>query len=216
MRESNPHYRTESPVSCPLNERSDDEWLRERESNARPLAYETSHLPSDVSRKKVWRKMSDSNARASYETACLANSADRPTPAIFQKRNLAEGRGFEPLRPGSQDITVFKTGAISRSANLPKKSVATFSDHEQCDDKLLKSICFLKHNAVPPLATIHRRIAAALHEIRPPHSNTIRRLRWQRHSVAHQLRINIENYEAPRRRQHESAARRRQQSKFRY
>ncbi len=32
---------------------------------------------------------------------------------------LAEGRGFEPLRPGSQDITVFKTGAISRSANLP-------------------------------------------------------------------------------------------------
>jgi hypothetical protein len=35
---------------------------------------------------------------------------------------MAEGRGFEPLRPGSQDITVFKTGAISRSANLPKKS----------------------------------------------------------------------------------------------
>ena len=33
---------------------------------------------------------------------------------------MAEGRGFEPLRRGSHDITVFKTGAMSRSANLPK------------------------------------------------------------------------------------------------
>jgi hypothetical protein len=53
-------------------------------------------------------------------TIGLANRAVKPTPAIFQE-TVAEGRGFEPLRPGSQDITDFKSGAISRSANLPKK-----------------------------------------------------------------------------------------------
>lgn len=33
---------------------------------------------------------------------------------------MAEGRGFEPLRRGLPDLTVFKTGAMSRCANLPK------------------------------------------------------------------------------------------------
>jgi hypothetical protein len=51
-------------------------------------------------------------------TIGLANRAVKPTPAIFH-RNVAEGRGFEPLRPGSQDITDFKSGALSHSANLP-------------------------------------------------------------------------------------------------
>jgi hypothetical protein len=53
-------------------------------------------------------------------TIGLANRAVNPLRQS-SKETLAEGRGFEPLRPGSQDITVFKTGALSHSANLPKK-----------------------------------------------------------------------------------------------
>lgn len=59
----------------------------------------------------LWRKMSDSNARASREADCVADSAVRPTPAIFPL-NMAEARGFEPLCPGSEDITDFKSGAL--------------------------------------------------------------------------------------------------------
>lgn len=42
-------------------------WLRERDSNARPLAYETSYLPTDISRndyfKVLWSAWQDLNLR---------------------------------------------------------------------------------------------------------------------------------------------------------
>ena len=51
--------------------------------------------------------MSDSNARARFGAVGLANRADRPLRQSSMK--VAEGRGFEPLRPGSQDISVLAT-----------------------------------------------------------------------------------------------------------
>ena len=54
-----------------------------------------------------------------FRAASIFGFRDMATPVVDDK-NVAEGRGFEPLRRGSHDITVFKIGAISRSANLPK------------------------------------------------------------------------------------------------
>lgn len=62
---------------------------------------------------------------ATSELACRANSSRWQSSDVAQNKFVAEIEGFEPSHPGSQDITDFKSGALSRSAKFPKiKGVA--------------------------------------------------------------------------------------------